>query len=356
MKLKNVTIAEIAQIVDGEVIGKADTKVNRVASLERAKEQEVSFLTNPSFAEQLNTTRAGCVLLSDTYKKSDWEQVNQSKEGMTSSWVLCKDPYLAYAKIAQLLDTTPLLTENTKSNETIHPSAKVGKNVSFGSGVVVSENCLIGDNVVIGCNSFVGPNSIVGDGTIICPNVTIYHDIKIGNSCLFHAGVVIGSDGFGFANEKGKWIKIPQTGGVVIGDRVEIGANTCIDRGALNDTIISDGVKIDNLCHIAHNVEFGEDSAMAACSGVAGSTKIGSSCTFSGRTSIIGHLDIAAGTHITAGTLVNRSNKEAGVFSSGTGMQENKVWRKNVARFKQLDSMSKKIKELEKQLKELKGD
>ena len=355
MIVQELTIAEIAEIVRGKVLGEKLDKVYKTASLDKATKKDLSFLTNPSFSQQLNTTQAGCVLLSDSYQKSDWESLD-CDHTQRSNWVLCEDPYLAYAKIAQQLDTTPPLTENSNVSETIHASARVGVNASIGGGVIVSENCVIGDNVVIGCNSFIGPNSQIGDNTILSPNVTVYHDVLIGRDCLFHSGSVVGSDGFGFANENGEWIKIPQTGGVVIGDRVEIGANTCIDRGALNNTIISDGVKIDNLCHIAHNVEIGNNSAMAACSGIAGSTKVGRSCTFSGRSSVIGHLNLADGTHITAGTLVNRSNSEPGVFSSGTGMQENKVWRKNVARFKQLDSMAKKIRDLEKELKKIKSE
>ena len=354
MNNSGLTIAEIAEIVDGRVIGEAKDKVIKTASLDKASKNEVSFLSNPAFAQQLDTTNAGCVLLSTSYQKSDWEMIVKQKD-KPANWVLCSDPYLAFAKISQALDTTPLLSENINQNASIHPSVTLGENVQIGAGVVVCENSLIADNVSLGCNSFVGPDCSIDKGTILSPNVTIYHDVKIGENCLFHSGVVIGSDGFGFANDEGQWIKIPQTGGVIIGNHVEIGANSCVDRGALNNTIISDGVKIDNLCHIAHNVEFGENSAMAACSGVAGSTKIGRSCTFSGRTSIIGHLNIADGTHITAGTLVNRSNDEPGVFSSGTGMQENKVWRKNVARFKQLDSMAKKLRELEKKLKEIQG-
>ena len=227
-------------------------------------------------------------MLSAAYEKSQWEVISQQKEKMTN-WVLCSDPYLAFARISQVLDTTPLLSENNSQISSVHPTAHIGENVQIGSGAVVSADSHIDNNVSLGCNSFVVPDSSIGEGTILSPSVTIYHGVKIGRNCLFHAGVVIGSDGFGFANDKGQWVKIPQTGGVVIGDNVEIGANSCVDRGALNDTIISDGVKIDNLCHIAHNVEIGENSAMAACSGVAGSTKIGRSCTLSGRTSIIGH-------------------------------------------------------------------
>ena len=355
MNNSGLTIAEIAEVVDGQIIGEKQDRVITTASLDKANQNEVSFLNNSAYAHQLDTTNAGCVLLSATYEKSHWDIIAKQKD-KPASWVLCRDPYLAFAKISQILDTTPLLSENINQTASIHPTARIGKNVQIGSGVVVCANTQIADNVSLGCNSFVGPDCSIDEGTILSPNVTIYHGVKIGKNCLFHSGVVIGSDGFGFANDQGLWIKIPQTGGVIIGNSVEIGANSCVDRGALNNTLISDGVKIDNLCHIAHNVEIGENSAMAAYSGVAGSTKIGRSCTLSGRSSIIGHLNIAEGTHITACTLVNRSNDKPGVFSSGTGMQENKIWRKNVARFKQLDSMAKKLRELEKKLKEIQGE
>ena len=355
MNSSGLTIAEIAEIVDGQVIGEKHDRVVRTASLDKATHSEVSFLSNPAFAQELDTTNAGCVLLSAAYEKSHWDVIALQKNKPTN-WVLCSDPYLAFARISQALDTSPLLNENINQNASIHPSVTLGENVQIGAGVVVCENSHIADNVSLGCNSFVGPNSSIDKGTILFPNVTIYHGIKIGKNCLLHSGVVIGSDGFGYANDQGVWVKIPQTGGVNIGNNVEIGANSCVDRGALNNTIISDGVKIDNLCHIAHNVEIGENTAMAAYSGVAGSTKLGRSCTLSGRSSIIGHLNIADGTHITACTLVNRSNDEPGIFSSGTGMQENKVWRKNVARFKQLDSMAKKLRELEKKLKKIQGE
>ena len=341
MQEKTLTVAEIASIVGGRVIGDKTLEINRVSPLDQATKHDISFLSNPKFEQQLDTTQAGCVLLSDGYTKHP---------SVTS--VLCKDPYLAFALVAQALDNTPLPATEISPTATIHQSAVLGDNVEIAAGVVIGKNCQIGDNVCIGANSYLGEGGIIGDSTIIYANVSIYHGVSIGSFCILHSGVVIGSDGFGYANDAGQWVKIPQSGGVMIGDRVEIGANSCIDRGALNNTIISNGVKIDNLCHIAHNVEVGENTAMAAFTGIAGSAKIGKSCTFSGRSSIIGHLEIAAGTHLTAGTLVNKSNQTAGMFSSGTGAQDNKTWRKNVARFKKLDEMAKRLRQLEKQMSE----
>jgi len=342
---KNYSIAEIARLLKAEFIGDGTHQINGVASLDKAEITEISFLNNPKFKQQLNTTQAGCVLLSD-----------ELKDLATSNCILLKDPYLGFAKVAQLLDTTPIPKATIHSSVIIGLNVQLGDGVSIAAGVVIEDDCVIGDNVVIGANSVIGQGSHIGEKTRIFANVSIYHYVYIAGYCLIHAGAVIGADGFGFANEQGEWVKIPQTGKVLVGQNVEIGANACIDRGALNDTVIADGVKLDNFCHIAHNVELGKNVAMAAYSGVAGSTKVGDYCTFSGRTTILGHLTIAPATHVTACSLINRSNKEAGIFSSGTGMQDNKVWRKNVARFRHLDEMAKQVKSLEKQLKKLQGD
>lgn len=339
------SIAEIAKKLNAEFSGDGAFLIDGIASLDKAGPSDISFLNNPKYKHQLDTTQAGCVLLSESMSKSS-----------KSNCIILDDPYLGFARVAQLLDTTPVPSPGVHANAQIAASASLGKNVSIAAGCVIEEDCIIGDNVILAANVVIGKGSRIGSNSRIFANVTIYHYVYIGDWCLVHAGAVIGADGFGFANEKGKWVKIPQTGKVIIGDHVEVGANACIDRGALNDTIISDGVKLDNLCHIAHNVKLGANVAMAAYAGVAGSSVIGEYSTLSGRATILGHLEMAPGTHVTACSLINRSNKEPGVFSSGTGMQENKAWRKNVARFRQLDDMAKQIKLLEKQLKKLQGD
>jgi UDP-3-O-[3-hydroxymyristoyl] glucosamine N-acyltransferase len=340
---KIYTVAELAKILEAEYIGNGNDEVSGIAALDQANKNQVSFLSNPKFKLQLNTTQAGCVLLSA-----------EAKDLAPNNAIVLDDPYLGFARVAQLLDTTPIAEAVIDRNAVIDESARIGSNVAIAAGVVIEKDCTIGDNVSIGANCVIAQDTTIGDNTRLFANVTIYHGVTIGKSCLFHAGAVIGADGFGFANDKGEWVKIPQMGRVIIGNQVEVGANACIDRGALKDTLIGDGVKLDNLCHIAHNVELGKNVAMAAYAGVAGSTKVGDYSTFSGRATILGHLSIAAGTHVTACSVINRSNKEPGVFSSGTGMQDNKTWRKNVARFRNLDELAKQVKSLERQLVELK--
>lgn len=342
MAEKTYSVEQIAHCLNAQFFGDAGHLIQATASLSAARSNEISFVNQKAYYENLNTTQAGCILLAE-----------DALPFVKGNYILVADPYLAFAKVAQLLDTTPV------PNPGVHPSAQVGNRVTLGRDVSVAPGCVIENDCVIGDEVIIGPNTVIGEGTSIgsktrlFANVSIYHGVTIGDACIIHAGVILGSDGFGFANEKGEWVKIPQTGGLVIGNNVEIGANSCIDRGALENTTISDGVIIDNLCHIAHNVTLGKNVAMAACSGIAGSTNVGEYTTLSGRSSLIGHLDIAPKTHITAGTLVTRSNDKPGVFSSGTVMQENSVWRKNVVRFGKLDDMAKKIKQLEKQLKNM---
>jgi len=339
------SVKEIAERLGAKFKGNANLVITGIASLEVATETQLSFLANSKFRSQLNTTQAGCVLLSD--KDAD------SYEG---TCIMLDDPYLGYAKSAQILNSTPVPESGISDRAVIDKTAVIGSNVYIGPGCVLAKNVELGDDVILEANVCIGEGCKIGKGTRVFANVSIYYNVEIGESCLIHAGAVLGADGFGFANEDGEWVKIPQLGGVVLGNNVELGANACVDRGALIDTVVGDGVKLDNFCHIAHNVEIGKNVAMAAYAGVAGSTKVGDYSTFSGRTTILGHLDIAPGTHVTACSVINTSNKEPGVFSSGTGMQDNKSWRRNVARFRQLDDMAKQLKALEKQVERLSNE
>jgi len=264
--------------------------------------------------------------------------------------IVTKDPYLAYAKIAAYLTQKPHPQTNIAPTAIIADSVILGKNITIDDYVIIGNGCKIGDNVQIKAACIIGENVSISDHSLLYPNVTLYTGVSIGKNTIVHSGAVLGSDGFGIAQEDGKWLKVPQLGSLVVGDNVEIGANTTIDRGAIEDTIIKDGVKLDNLIQIAHNVCISENTAIAGCVGIAGSTSIGKNCAIGGGSGILGHLKIADNVQITATSLVTKSIKNSGVYSSGTPLQENHQWHKNFVRFKQLDNMARKLSRLEKYL------
>ena len=237
----------------------------------------------------------------------------------------------------------------------VDPQAVVDGSASIGPHAVVEAGARIGARCEVGAGCFVGREAVIGADTRLLPNVTIYHECVLGERVLIQAGAVIGGDGFGFANDGGRWVKIPQLGRVVIGDDVEVGANSTIDRGAIDDTVVEEGVKIDNLVMVAHNVHIGAHSAAAGCVGIAGSARIGRHCTLAGGVGIVGHLEIADGVHVTGMSMVTHAIHESGVYSSGTPLMENREWRKSSVRFKQLDDMARRLRELEKQLEALKS-
>ncbi len=346
--LMNYTLEQIAEKI-GATITYADSDksitVNSLATLSSAQSGQIAFLANSKYRQQLCDTQASAVIL----------QEDCLSDCKTHALVMA-NPYMGYAIVAQLLNTTPATAEN------IHPSAVVDSSVTLGVGVAIGANAVIesgaslGDNVAIGAGCFIGKNAKIGDNSSLWSNVSIYHEVVIGKNCLIQANTVIGSDGFGYANHQGQWVKIPQLGTVIIGDRVEIGASTTIDRGALEDTIIHDGVILDNQIQLAHNVIIGENTAMAACSVIAGSTVVGKNCSISGLVGINGHIEITDGCVFTGRAMVTKSITEAGVYSSGMPVVLNKDWNKTNARIRKLDSMAKKIKVLEKELTLLKAN
>ena len=344
MKNHHYTLSDIATFLSAEFVGNADYKLSSVSTLQSASSTQLSFIANNRYQKYLRTTQAGAVILSPA-----------DLESYSGNAILVDDPYLAYAKISHLFSSAQKLSQEISPSAYVHPTAVVGKTASVAAGAHIGPNCIIGDSVTVGANSVVGAGSSVADNTVINANVTIYHNVKIGANCLIHSGVVLGADGFGFAKDGDDWVKIAQLGGVSIGDNVEIGAGTTIDRGALDDTVIEDGVILDNQIQIAHNVTIGKNSALAACTAVAGSTKIGAQCTIAGACGITGHLTIADGSHITAMSLITKSILKPGVYSSGTGMLPNKMWKKNVVRFRQLDQMARRIKSIEDEIIEIKG-
>ncbi|HBC35598.1 MAG TPA: UDP-3-O-(3-hydroxymyristoyl)glucosamine N-acyltransferase, partial [Marinobacter adhaerens] len=247
-------------------------------------------------------------------------------------------------------DPAPVATPGVHATAVVDPSASIAEDACIGPNVVVEAEAEIGEKVVVGAGSVIGARASIGSRTLIRPRVTLAHDVVVGERCHILSGAVIGSDGFGFANEKGVWHRIAQLGRVVLGNDVEVGANTTIDRGALDDTVIGNGVKLDNLIQIAHNVRIGDHSAMAAMVGIAGSTRIGRHCVFGGASGVAGHLEIADQVHLTGMTLVTGDIREPGVYSSGTSADTNRQWRKNAVRFRQLDALARRVKELEKKL------
>ncbi len=335
------TLGQLAEKLGLRVEGDAQQIVRRIATLANADAESISFLADSRYRKYLQDNAAGAVILRE-----------DDRHYFSGNALISENPYLSYAHLSALFAPQhgdgPLLHERA----VIHPEAVLGNNVRIGANAVIGKGAKIADNVTIGAGSVIGEGSEVGSGSLIYANVTVYHDCRIGTRAVIHSGAVIGSDGFGFANDQGKWIKIHQLGRVIIGDDVEIGSNTSIDRGAIEDTLIGDGVKLDNQIQIAHNVKVGNDTAMAGCVGVAGSADIGANCAIGGGVGILGHLKIVDGVTVTAMSLVPGSIKQSGVYSAGTPLEPKSEWQKNYVRFKQLDDMARRIKALEKALAE----
>jgi UDP-3-O-[3-hydroxymyristoyl] glucosamine N-acyltransferase len=314
-----------------------DTLINGLSTLVKAGNGQLSFLSNKKYRNQLQLTMAQAVILHP-----------DELSHCPCSALVMSNPYVGFAKAAQLLDTTPQPAHEISAHAVIGENVTLGKNVKIGANAVIESGVILGDHVIIGAGCFIGKSAQLGANTKLWANVTIYHDVIIGTDCLIQANTVIGSDGFGYANENGQWIKIPQLGSVVIGNRVEIGASTTIDRGALDNTILADGVIIDNQCQIAHNVEIGENTAMAACSVIAGSTVIGKNCSMAGLVGINGHINICDNVVFTGMSMVTKSISQAGVYSSGIPAEANREWRKNMVALRNITSLNQRVKTLEK--------
>ena len=337
----SVTLGQLAELLGAELHGDASIEVSRIANLETAQVGEISFLSDSKYHAFLAKSQASAVLV----KAADLALC-------ATNALVVKDPYVGFARVAQLLDSTP------QPATTIHPKAVIAEDVQLAPGVAIGANAVIesgvvlGEGVIVGPGCFIGKNSQLGKGSRLWANVTLYHNVRLGEACLVQAGSVIGADGFGYANERGEWIKIPQVGGVRIGNRVEIGASTTIDRGAIDDTRIADNVIIDNQCQIAHNVEIGYGTAIAGGTVIAGSTKIGKYCIIGGAAVINGHIQVCDQVTITGMSMVMRSISEPGVYSSGVPAQSNKEWRKMAARVMHIDDMHKRLNQLEKRVED----
>ncbi|SHK82780.1 UDP-3-O-[3-hydroxymyristoyl] glucosamine N-acyltransferase [Marinobacter antarcticus] len=337
MTEKSYRLGEIAKALGAELRGDPEVRVSGLATLQAAGPDQLSFLANPAYARHMADTRAAAVILSPV-----------AAGDRPNNVLLLDNPYLGYARLSHWFDPAPVAPPGIHPAAVVDASAIIATSASIGPNAVIEADVVIGEQVVIGAGCVIGARTSIGPGSIIRARVTLAHDVVIGQRCHILSGAVIGSDGFGFANEKGQWHRIAQLGRVILGDDVEVGANTTIDRGALDDTIIGNGVKLDNLIQIAHNVRIGDHSAMAAMVGIAGSTRIGSHCVFGGASGVAGHLEIANGVHLTGMTLVTGDIREPGVYSSGTSADTNRRWRKNAVRFRQLDALARRVKELEK--------
>lgn len=335
----SIRLDALAAQLDAQLHGDGDIVITGVASMYSARSGQITFLSDSRYREQLTTTQASAVVVTEA-----------DLPYCQAAALVVKNPYLTYARMAQLMDTTPQPAQDIAPSAVIADDAVLRRNVAIGANAVIESGVTLGDGVVIGAGCFVGKHAKIGAGSRLWANVTVYHRVELGAQCLIQSGAVIGSDGFGYANERGNWVKIPQLGTVRIGDRVEIGANTTIDRGALDDTIIGDGVIIDNQCQIAHNVVIGDNTAVAGGVIMAGSLKIGRYCMIGGASVINGHMEICDKVTVTGMGMVMRPITEPGVYSSGIPLQPNKTWRKTAALVMSIDDMSKRLKAVERKV------
>lgn len=335
-------LGELAARLGVTLRGDPEVEINGLASLEHAQANQLGFLANPKYCKQLESTAAGGVIVDA-----------EAAERFGGNSLISPHPYSTYIECARLFDPSPRPDPGIDSSARISPEARVDPTASIGPFAVICSGARIDAGAVIGAHCHVGAGALVGARTRLYPQVVLYHGVTLGADCIVHSHAVIGGDGFGYAPLNPGWEKIPQLGGVCIGDRVEIGSMTTVDRGALDDTWIGDGVKIDNHVQVAHNVRIGPNTAIASGTGISGSTVIGRNCTIGGAVGIAGHLTIADGVHLTGMAMVTGSIREPGAYSSGTGLMESREWRKNAARFRQLDETTRRLKELERQMSQL---
>ena len=335
------TAKQIAGILNGQIEGDENARITKLAKIEEGVPGSISFLANPLYTQYLYTTKASLVIIAKDYELTG---------PVTTTLIRVENPGNAFAKLLEMYNQVKLNKSGISKHAYISEHAKVGSNIYAGEFAVISDGAQIGSNVKIYPQVYVGENVVIGDNTTLFAGVKIYSDTQIGKDCIIHSGTVIGSDGFRFApeNEEGNR-KIPQIGNVIIEDDVEIGANCAIDRATLGSTILRKGVKFDNLVHIAHNVEVGENSYLAACNVVAGSTRIGKNCMFSGQVGLVGHLQIADNTIITAQSGISKSiPKPGGVYMGSPAFDANK-YRKAFVIFRNLESLAQRVDKLEKE-------
>lgn len=332
------TLRELASRYGGEVSGDADVRVSQVATLDGGRPGTITFLANDKYLGQLAATGASAVIVAPA-----------ARDATTLPRIVCPNPYLMFARVATLLNPEPAPVPGCHRSAAVHADASVAVDSEIGPHAVIEAGARIGSGCIIGAGCYIGQNVDIGEGTRLFPRVTIYYGCRVGRRGRLHSGVVIGADGFGIAPDADGWVKIPQIGGVIIGDDVEIGANTTVDRGAIDDTVIENGVKLDNQIMIAHNVRIGAHTAMAACSGVAGSARIGRHCRIGGSSGIAGHITIADNVEISAHTLISRSIDEPGTYTGAYPFEANREWRRNAAQLRHLNELAQRLRALEKQ-------
>ena len=331
------TLAELAILLDAKLVGDGDCEITGLGTLKSAGPTQLSFLSNSSYIEQLASSNASAIIISESLA-----------DKFAGNKLISPSPYVCFAHATKLFNNSPVKNSGIHPSAIVHESAKLGESVSLGANVVVEANVKIGDGSNIGVGCYIGDSSVVGNNCDLQNNVTLYHGVSLGANVVIHSGSVIGGDGFGFAFDGVKSVKIHQLGGVVIGDDVEIGALSTIDRGAIEDTIIEQGVKIDNHVQIAHNCKVGAHSIICGCAGLSGSVTIGKYCIMGGGTGTVGHITIADKVQVSAMSLVSKSITEPGMYSSGTLHMKTSEWKRSSFRFKQLDSIAKRLKEIEK--------
>lgn len=338
MQQYSYSLGDIATFLEVELRGDASATVSGLATLKSAGPGDLAFLSNPKYENQLATCKAEAVILHRNLANS-----------FSNNCLISENPYLDYAKISRWFDPLEKLSAQLHPTAVIHSTSKIAEDVCIGPNVVIGAGVQIGQGCEIGANSTIGDGSTLGNNCIIKANVAIYHGVHLGDRVIVHSGTVLGADGFGFApNSSGGWKKIHQVGGVIVGSDVEIGACSTIDRGAIEDTVVGNGVIIDNHVQIAHNARVGDNTAMAAYSGLAGSASVGKNCILAGCAHVVGHVNICDNVQLTAHTLITKDIKEPGSYSSAsTPLMPSSLWRKNSVRIAQLNDLALRIKALE---------
>ena len=330
-------LADLAASTGARLVGDGAVTIRRVTTLEAAGAGDITFLANERYRQQLASTGASAVVLGPDHLVD-----------CPTNALVADNPYLCYARVSALLHPPPQPVPGCHPSAVVAASARIDPTAEIGPAAVIGEDTEIGAAVVVGAGSVVQRGVRIGARTRLVARVTLCEGVILGERCLIHPGAVIGSDGFGLANDAGTWVKVPQLGGVTLGNDVEVGANTTIDRGSLRDTVIEDGAKLDNLIQIAHNVSVGAHTAIAACSGIAGSTTIGRHCTLAGNTGIAGHLEIGDGVHFSGMSLVTRSHPNPGSYSGNLPAMPTRAWRRVIGRIRHLDELFQRVKQLEK--------